>query len=1316
MAIDRSDIETALAQYLPRTVNFAETADLGERDVSTLFSRVSQAVLVALLLDPAAVFYVTYLAAKRLQEDVDLILATLTALQADEGVRALGNDPIARIEDLSKLGDARVDLLQISAAVAGGSFGTTGVARFQTDLREFLTDQVVPNSRTGGSREAVSVRVRTLMETLATAWASMLARKTLVLGILDAYTALDLKASVASMVIGSVQTRLADLEESLPSLTSEQQASLMEELLTDLAAADASVSTVSAASSVLGSVVIPVAEDGRTLPTYKKAIGRARIEASRPILRGTTGRVHVAPISKAETGASIDDADSDTLTPTFRDLTADFVVDGVAIDDVLTLADLGTSHRVTALTATDLTVTPEVPIGLTSVRYFITTEPPGTWFEDLSTSFWTTGVDGASGSVEVLAGADGIFPHEVKTSGTTLQNYKATGSDGVAMPYYSSGSAGIVGLSGFDFTEVGATFLTDGIEIGFELLLFPGPTIRIVTSIVDEENLTFSPTTTPAGPLTWALRHPSGEFDIDDAVFGEMLSHDFQDGDELIITAPPSIAGSHTFKSVVSSTRIRKYLAFASQETGVVWAVMPPDGVVYDHNANFLSAGILVGDVLVYDGDDYVIAVVEDHKLTLTTPFADPNVPIGGESYEIRSGSGKTNIFEQGSEDFFVAGVGALIGGEFGSLVLGDGREFSISRLDPDDPVYRLFFNVTIPGGDTEVDVDTTPLSWSVRAGLKSTSFTAESTTPFAGVPEGTLMSFWYDDPANAVRSEISSVIADDEVTLSAGISSDEQDVPYAIYHPVRPGLELVAAGHRSIIEDIVDGRMKLTSPLPQAVGIGLDYFVVEPGTLRRTKRLVDPTGAASYDAVNGFGAELVGNTVELFLLRQRKAQITNVFSSDGSAFNDGIELSLRGDLGKRRFPYRLRSAAAGFTDEMRTESVGTPLLGDYLSVWGEGTRVIQSSVTDAPDEVYTVDKTLPSGLVDKAFVVTRSGSEDYGRWLLFESLVSALSFSMNTQAARIRVAEALIDGGDVRTSVTSGSSMTTVDDGDGDTDTPSLTDATATFVASSVGKWDVLRLTTPGGDVDVYVSAVVSETEISVTPEVATSLTITSWVVERNSVSGSLQSLETFRTEAQALADLTVAYDVTPNTNVRRIIDVLVDQRLDRAAVLLRQGALEDFVELELEDASYTGRAKAAAQTVGRTVVETQETQDNIAGRDPTTGLVSPSTSLASSSATLQSAAKSHSALADGVEQFAGDDRTQGLSRASLEEMRNRAIYVLVGDVESSYVNDQDPTLPWIAQTGSEKSKVEKRAADLLAAIDYIKSNPDDYENPEVT
>jgi hypothetical protein len=244
-------------------------------------------------------------------------------------------------------------------------------------------------------------------------------------------------------------------------------------------------------------------------------------------------------------------------------------------------------------------------------------------------------------------------------------------------------------------------------------------------------------------------------------------------------------------------------------------------------------------------------------------------------------------------------------------------------------------------------------------------------------------------------------------------------------------------------------------------------------------------------------------------------------------------------------------------------------------------------------------------------------------------------------------------------------------------------------------------------------VTGLVGTTTLEVNPELP-QVTVISWELQRNSVSAALAEAERLIDQLRDLQEVIDAYTVPMNMTIQRVLDLLIDQHMDRAINLLLTGQISSFISMAATDSSYTGAAKSAMQTVGASTQATESTKNNVAGINPATGTsTSNATSSATTSAstTISEEVDAVVSLASGVNELAGDEIVQAAAQVSLEEIRNRAIFELTGEVESSVVTDTDPTLPWLAVTGSRRQRIEERSEEMLAAIQYMIDNPDEFE-----
>ena len=98
----------------------------------------------------------------------------------------------------------------------------------------------------------------------------------------------------------------------------------------------------------------------------------------------------------------------------------------------------------------------------------------------------------------------------------------------------------------------------------------------------------------------------------------------------------------------------------------------------------------------------------------------------------------------------------------------------------------------------------------------------------------------------------------------------------------------------------------------------------------------------------------------------------------------------------------------------------------------------------------------------------------------------------------------------------------------------------------------------------------------------------VTGWVIERTPISFALGEVRELKAQIQALQDLVDNYTVDVSDAVGSVLEVLSENGMDRAIELLLNGKLSEFFGMEASDASFAAAAKAAIQTAGRILAET--------------------------------------------------------------------------------------------------------------------------------
>lgn len=1365
MAITSETLQAAIEQFLPRTVNYAYDADTGEKDPEAVFERVMQVLLTALLLDRDAVFYVVYLAAQRLRVQATAVVDLLEALQGPTLLRAVRPERPQRITDTSKLKKARQYLSRLRARLAsGGGFSATHYASFRDELLEFMSEEVV-DKLLGRNRVILEAELKSSLDEIRDAWSELLTSRDALFEITSDFQAVDLKSKVSLLIADLAEEKLSALQDELESYTAAEQAESAEDILLVGTASKSALATVADAPSPFGTTIHGPAEDGHTDRTYLERIGVLRPEPVAFRARGRAGKLYLGTLLASTTGTLVDDVDGDALTPTLEDTEVDFT-SVASVGMFVTFAKVGRSHRVTAVTATQLTLSPEVPLAISDARYVLTEKVPGSYFRDESgtidivggtaASFWRTGT-GSTGSTTIASGTAGEFVASALAEASDGSNAKDAGvagetrpakaesATGVVQELLASGTSDAIYVGDDHLDDSSADFVGDGIEVGMLLEVLAhftlGGTYEVTSVATTSVDVTPSFDDTETSGVSYEIRRADDVLVDPNATF---LSDGVEAGDVVVI-ASGALAGSYTVASVESETQLTVASPFgATAETAVSYRVERADAayVFTDAAASFVSEGVETGDTITVAGTDYVVDAVEGAvTLTVTTPFPSAST---GNAWVVPLPDG---TFRSDSAYLQSAGVGAgdvlsvtatggtypvtsvsdqhhlLVSGSFGASAGFTGSAWEVYAVDGDgdrtSDLFRVDAGTDLTGwgstmggrrvvltiGGTEYvllsvhdaglyELRVSPvakvasgLTWSLAYEGGSTTFTDATATFTSTAARGDVLVLrpGTEDEERAVVSE---VVSDTELSLNSAVTADLVDVEYALLHDVRPGMELHAGGRTVTVVDVVNGTtLQVNPPLPGVIGRDVAYLVTAKGYGPNVRRLVDD------DAV--FDEALVGAEIDLATEPPATGTILRVVDATT------IDVSVTARLGRRDVPYRIRSAPPATTNEFMFDAATDPGMAadDVLTIWEQdGTITVVSATAAGATITATVLETLPSTLEDEHFVVVRGGSPQHGRYLLLEHENEALTFSENTAQLRLHVAEVLSDFGadveDAEFSLT-GAAGRAVDDQDDDSRTGAFEDATADFVAGGARVGD--RLTVDGRT--AYVSEVVSATRLVVRPELPVTLSGEAWTLDRNSVSFAIYEASRLQAEVEALIEVLDAFVVPVNTTVHDALEILKQHGMDRAVDSLLSGDVSTFLTLESSSsASFSGAAKSAVQSAGQSVSSSTSTAASTASLDGATA------------ETESDETDTQVALAASSRTLAGAERTSTVAQLSQDELKNRAIYSLTGEVESGVATDDDPTLPWIAETGSKKDRLTAEREAALAALDYILAHPEEF------
>lgn len=1369
MAITQETIQAAVEKYLPRTINYAYDSS-GNKDASALHGRITQIVLTSLLLDESSVFGLVRLSAEKFRVGLKALIVLLSELEGASLLRAVRVDRPEAITDLTHLTRAQSRLRSLRKGLEAGEFSDAHFAEFSQSLSSFLSEQVQPKLL-GRNRTILTAALKSQLGSIQDAWASVQEDREALFSVVDAFADIDLRALVSKNVEAAVSQRLTEIQVSLIISTASEQALMSESILLDSVAASAALGVVADAPDALGSVVVDPTGTARTSSTYLEREGTFQPIPPTFVLKGTGGRLFIDPTVVSTTGTVTDDVDDDTTSPYLTDADAD--LSGVAVGDFLTFTKLGRTHRITEIDGDVLSLFPEVRIGIADPRYVITEQPPGAYFRDSSgaakdaegntvSSFWLEGT-ADTGTAIVATAALWDFLEENKASGDDGENTKATGVDASSYPIKYTGATGVVqevltdGEQGdtsagtSTFFDVTATFETSGAEAGMVLEVLDGTSAGVyeINVVVSEDvlALTTNCPTTSSG-CTWEVRRGDSTLVDANATF---LSTGVVSGDALVIDTGP-LADTYTVDEVVSETELTITTTFgATAETAVAYIITASDADVTlsAPGANFVAAGVEAGDTLTFSGSSgsgtrEVASVVDSETITVTVAFSFSDVDVAWSVLEedgvLRS---DTAAFE--SENVSVGDVVSITGvGEFSILEVtdqnhivvdgtfagdvgfsgatwrvyaidGDGDEIShdfhphdldfedidgagtdLSSIALLDGVYRtLHFSAggddydilyaVVSGGHAYVSpygkTGAYNTGYSLIRSGGTTSLT-DAEVDFTGlVAPGDILVLrpGTEDEERSAVAEVSGTT----LTLTTEITADLTGVAYAVLTSVKPGMELHASGRTAVIKDVIDATtLWVSPPLSAAVGVDVSYVVAAPGADLSTRTLQDPDAS--------FTEDYVGMTVEFLGAPNANGLIKRFVDSTT------VEVTSKLRVGRRSIAYRIRSGIGGETHTLLFDVAEDPgaAEGDVATLWGiPGVFSTTSGTFDAGVETLHVGEALSSSLADVPVTVVSGGSVYHGRYLLLAYMNDQVTLEDDTDTLRARVAEVLTDYGGDSEEVTSGTDGLLVSDGSSSLKSTTFGDDSADLSSVLVG--DLLTfMGTP-----VYVTEVLSTTRVSVVPGILLT-TAGTWAITRTSVSYAINESARLRAQVQELVDLLDGYTTPVSSVLADAVKLMRSQGLDRAADALLAGDFESFVGMDAGAATYAGNAKAGMQSVGA----------SLSGGADTASATYKYSDATEASSLIRGEHSAVVALARSVADMSSGERASVLQQITQDELKNRAIYQLVGTVESSVVADDDPTMPWVADTGSMKQRLLEESEAALAAVQYVLDHPEEF------
>jgi len=693
---------------------------------------------------------------------------------------------------------------------------------------------------------------------------------------------------------------------------------------------------------------------------------------------------------------------------------------------------------------------------------------------------------------------------------------------------------------------------------------------------------------------------------------------------------------------------------------------------------------------------------------------------------------------DDNGDDNSVAGTITYDGSRDACYLVHDGNAYQVYFAVREDPYDSTSPAYTIRIKD-RVDVLETPWQdWEIWRGLTTDVFTDTVNSPFGSSALGDIIRL---DPNGPDQQDviIIEVISASEVKVSAQLDAGQSGLSYAIFDTVKPGMELVTGSRRVQIVDIADEHvLKLRTSLPASVGKDLTWFVVLPGTNLDTTYLVDRD--AAFLADGGFGTGSVpddwveGSTVHVMGSQMIKAKVVGVSDLDGDGIAEAVIIDKGMPLSKGPVSYKVLDF-----EEMKTvtftpgdDTEGSPIdlslveAGDLLTVWGRS-EVYEIEEVDAGAGTVELNPRISAGLTDQTFVITRNGAQAWGRFLLLRYLLEQLDLDEDLDDLKLHLAEVIADfGGEAKVEIVAspGGTATLEDDSDADDTTPTLH---VTKEADIQAGDQVYMTLSDDGEVFSYVETVdhsdPTYSALTLYHEFESSQTVTTYSIVRNSVSYVLDEIfnesDGLYSQIEAIQDVATAFEVPANSETSAVTALFEQLSMDKAVDAIKAGDLEALSEMSAGDSSYSASAAVAVNTLGQSTAlsgtssGSSAASSNVAGENPDES-TSSDYSGTNTSTTVPEEVEIRIALADLAEYLAAETRTYEAAEMGLDEALSRAIFELNGEVESDLITDTDPTLPWIAVSGSKKDRIieTKEAAD--AALDYMIENPDEFETVE--
>lgn len=445
-----------------------------------------------------------------------------------------------------------------------------------------------------------------------------------------------------------------------------------------------------------------------------------------------------------------------------------------------------------------------------------------------------------------------------------------------------------------------------------------------------------------------------------------------------------------------------------------------------------------------------------------------------------------------------------------------------------------------------------------------------------------------------------------------------------------QPGMEFLSDGGRYLIDDIVfasnanfvpsniDSELpftidmkKYTPALKLAQTVNLNtytkssFFIVRKGedpflSEFTASSIVDRFGTAivkgfrDYDRSALIGRHIVFETGEWTTIRGIKSRDTLIV--------DSIYRYVPSNVG-----YRISIESPDNTLQFFTNQTpsGTAATGDYLSVWTVNTpctvdTFVDQATTTYNEAYYSLDVPgIISGLPNTWYTVSRDGDPNYGHFVLFKFLLDRVSLSQTFLGETLYLSEVVNQGGtdyavwyqsltgspvgtsSVANTIQADSSSYYIVLGDA---TPGISSSIAgqklsiTYYNSSTQKYSISNTFVKTFDSATNTAELYSPIKVT-----SSTLLIVDWELSDGSVCEAIRRLQEIKDKFSDIITLIDQYQPQTTDAVLKVLKLLEDQGLDRAAQILREGSLEELLTLSYDRATYSGNLASTINELGK-------------------------------------------------------------------------------------------------------------------------------------